>query len=418
MFDKKTSLLISRQVPEFVRDEYPKFVNFLEAYYEFLENKQTGKDNDLLVKSQDLRYVSDVDYSIDAFEDQFLNTFASLLPKDISVDKAFLIKNLLPIYLAKGNEKSFKLLFRMIFDEEVEVIQPKNSILRASDGKWLIEKAFRISQDVYSYYTANGNTSSTAVESGNTVFQMAQVAGSEEIAVYVDGVLQTSGYNVRRESKKVLFDTAPAANSEIKILYNNFDYGILVNRKLTGITSGAYAVVERTAQKTINAKSAFELYVNDKTLVGTFENGENGTINIVGDNNEIVNIEVIGLSTLASITVTDGGASYNVGDPVTITGGGASETAQAIVSEVFSGYINKVLVLSGGAGFKVGSNVVVVNQTPNTALTLAIDGVDVSGSNSANSFVVDTTRIANYASITISDADYGFPNTSISENVN
>ena len=202
MFDKKTSLLISRQVPEFVRDEYPKFVNFLEAYYEFLENKQTGKNNDLLAKSQDLRYVSDVDYSIDAFEDQFLNTFASLLPKDISVDKAFLIKNLLPLYLAKGNEKSFKLLFRMIFDEEVEVIQPKNSILRASDGKWLIEKAFRISQDVYSYYTANGNTSSTAVESGNTVFQMAQVAGSEEIAVYVDGVLQTSGYNVRRESKK------------------------------------------------------------------------------------------------------------------------------------------------------------------------------------------------------------------------
>lgn len=418
MFDKKTSLLISRQVPEFVRDEYPKFVNFLEAYYEFLENKQTGKNNDLLAKSQDLRYVSDVDYSIDAFEDQFLNTFASLLPKDISVDKAFLIKNLLPLYLAKGNEKSFKLLFRMIFDEEVEVIQPKNSILRASDGKWLIEKAFRISQDVYSYYTANGNTSSTAVESGNTVFQMAQVAGSEEIAVYVDGVLQTSGYNVRRESKKVLFDTAPAANSEIKILYNNFDYGILVNRKLTGITSGAYAIVERTAQKTINAKSAFELYVNDKTLVGTFENGENGTINIVGDNNEIVNIEVVGLSTLASITVTDGGASYNVGDPVTITGGGASETAQAIVSEVFSGYVNKVLVLSGGAGFKVGSNVRVVNQTANAALTLAIDGVDVSGSNSANSFVVDTTRIANYASITISDADYGFPNTSISENVN
>ena len=96
---------------------------------------------------------------------------------------------------------------------------PRNMNTKGHDAcaKWLIEKAFRISQDVYSYYTANGNTSSTAVESGNTVFQMAQVAGSEEIAVYVDGVLQTSGYNVRRESKKVLFDTAPAANSEIKI---------------------------------------------------------------------------------------------------------------------------------------------------------------------------------------------------------
>ena len=42
MSELKTSLLINRQVPEFVRDEYPTFINFLEAYYEFLENKQTG----------------------------------------------------------------------------------------------------------------------------------------------------------------------------------------------------------------------------------------------------------------------------------------------------------------------------------------------------------------------------------------
>jgi hypothetical protein len=417
MSDKKTSLLINRQVPEFVRDEYPKFVTFLEAYYEFLENKQTGQSNDLIVKSKDLRYLSDVDYSIDQFEDEFLNTYASLLPKDISVDKALMIKKLLPLYLAKGNEKSFKLLFRILFDEEVEVIQPKSNILRASDGKWLIEKAFRISQDVYSTYTANGNTSSSATASGNTVFQMAQVAGLDEIAVYVDGTLQTSGYKVRRESKKVLFDTAPSANSQIKILYNNFDYALLENRKLTGETSGAYAVVERTAQKTINAKSAFELYVNDKTLVGTFSNGENGLLNIVGDNDELITIEVLGLSTLSTINVIDGGASYNVGDPVTITGGGATETAEAIVSEVFSGFINQVRVLAGGAGFKVGSNVNVIGSTSNAALVLAIDGVDVSGANTANTFVVDTTRIANYESIAINAADYGFPNTSISENV-
>lgn len=417
MSDKKTSLLINRQVPEFVRDEYPKFVTFLEAYYEFLENKQSGQNNDLTVKSKDLRYLSDVDYSIDQFEDQFLNTFASLLPKDISVDKALMIKQLLPLYLAKGNEKSFKLLFRILFDEEVEVIQPKSNVLRASDGKWLIEKAFRISQDVYSTYTANGNTSSSATASGNTIFQMAQVAASNEIEVYVNGVLQTTGYKVRRESKKVLFDTAPSANSEIKILYNNFDYDLLQNRKLTGDSSGAYAIVERVAQKTINVKSAFELYVNDKTLVGTFNNGENGTLNIIGDNDELINIKVLGLSTLSSITVIDGGASYNVGDPVIITGGGETEPAEAIVSEVFSGFINQVRVLAGGAGFKVGSNVNVVGATSNASLVLAIDGVDVSGANSANTFVVDTTRIANYESITIDAADYGFPNTSISENV-
>ena len=418
MLEQKVSLLINRQVPEFVRDEYPTFIRFLEAYYEFLENKQTGKNNDLSVKSKDLRYLSDVDYSIGQFEDNFFNTFADLLPKDVQVDKAFLIKQLLPFYLAKGNEKSFKLLFRLLFNEEVEIIQPKSNILRASDGKWVVEKAFRIAQSVYSTYTANGNTSSSATASGNTIFKMAQIASSSEIGVYVNNVLQTSGYNVRRESKKVVFTTAPSANSEIKILYNDFDYAILQNRKITGTTSGATAIVERVGQKTLSTGSAFELYVNDKTLAGTFENGENATLNIIGDNDELINIEVQGLSSLAAINIIDGGASYNIGDSVVISGGGATTTAEAIVSDVFSGYINQVRVITGGAGFKAGSNVNLVGATANASLVLAIDGVENSGANSSNYFVVDTTRIANYTSLLISAADYGFPNSAISENVN
>jgi hypothetical protein len=418
MSEQKVSLLINRQVPEFVRDEYPTFVHFLEAYYEFLENKQTGQSNDLITKSKDLRYVSDVDYSIDQFQDNFFNTFANLLPQDIQVDKAFLIKQLLPLYLSKGNEKSFKLLFRLIFNEEVEIIQPKANILRASDGKWVVEKAFRISQGVYSTYTANGNTSSTATSSGNTVFRMAQVASSDEVEVYVNNSLQTSGYNIRRESKKLVFDTAPSANSEIKILYNDFDFVLLENRKITGSASGATAIVERVAQKTVGGTSAFELYVNDKTLAGEFDNGENATLNIIDDNDELINILVSGLSTLSTINIIDGGANYNVGDSVVITGGGATNTAEAIISEVFSGFINQINVLAGGAGFKVGSNVNLIGATANASLVLAIDTIDGSGANSANSFVVDTTRIANYTSVTINAADYGFPNTAISENVN
>ena len=75
MSDLKTSLLINRQVPEYVREEYPLFISFIEAYYEFLENKQGSEKNDLTKKAKDLRYVSDVDASIDEFEDSFYNNF-------------------------------------------------------------------------------------------------------------------------------------------------------------------------------------------------------------------------------------------------------------------------------------------------------------------------------------------------------
>ena len=112
--DLKTSLLINRQVPEFVREEYPLFIQFLEAYYEFLETEQGTQNNDLTTKAKDLRFISDVDESIDEFQQYFLDNFASLVPRDALVDKAFLVKNVLPLYLSRGSQKSFEFLFRLL----------------------------------------------------------------------------------------------------------------------------------------------------------------------------------------------------------------------------------------------------------------------------------------------------------------
>ena len=137
-----------------------------------------------------------------------------------------------------------------MFGEEVEIFQPKSNILRASDGKWLIENAFRIEQDVYSVYTGDGT---------NTTFKLAQIAGLSDISVYVDGTLQYLNYSVRKESRKLIFDTAPTNGSEIKVLYDNFEFSLLNNRQLVGATSGATAVIERTAQKTINSVPIFEI---------------------------------------------------------------------------------------------------------------------------------------------------------------
>ena len=156
MSDLRTSLLVNRQVPEFIREEYPLFISFLEAYYEYLETKQGTQLNDLTQRAKDLRNLSDVDDSIDDFEEQFFATYASLVSKDVEIDKAFLIKNVLPLYLAKGSENSFKLLFRMLFGQELEVKYPKNDVLRASDGKWKRDEVIKVTQDISSYYTGNG----------------------------------------------------------------------------------------------------------------------------------------------------------------------------------------------------------------------------------------------------------------------
>ena len=408
MSDFKTSLLVNRQVPEFVREEYPLFISFLEAYYEFLETKQGSELNDLTSKAKDLRNLSDVDASIADFETNFFNTFANLVPREVTVDKAFLIKQILPFYLAKGSDKSFQLLFRLLYNEEVEILKPKNNILRASDGKWLIENAFRIEQLVYSLHTGNGTTK---------VFNLPQEVYLNEITVTINGVLQTSGYNVRRESKRLVFNTAPANNAAIEVAYNSFEFGLLTNRQIVGDVSGATALVERTAQKTVNSVPVYEMYINTKTLNGTFANGETATVFLVDSTDgSLIKIRVHGLSILRTINIIDGGASYNVGDTVIISGGEATTNAKAVVSEVFSGFINQVRILAGGAGFKTGSNVYVIGSGA-ASLSLAIDGVDTTGINSANSFVVNTDRIADYGSVLINAANYGFNASVVTENV-
>ena len=96
MSNLKTSLLVAQQVPEYVSDEYPLFVSFLEAYYEFMETAQGTQKNNVLSLGKNMRYISDVDVSIGAFEKSFFNNFASLIPRDVEINKETLIKNVLP----------------------------------------------------------------------------------------------------------------------------------------------------------------------------------------------------------------------------------------------------------------------------------------------------------------------------------
>ena len=181
--NQKTSLLVNRQVPEFVREEHPLFITFLEAYYEYLETVQGSQKNDLVTKAKDLRYVSDVDTSIDSFEESFINNYASLIPQDALINKDFLIKNILPLYLARGNQKSFELLFRLLYGTEVEITFPKDNILRASSGNWVIENVLRVNNDVYSFYTGDGTTKT---------FYLAQQVGENDVTLYIDGVVTTT----------------------------------------------------------------------------------------------------------------------------------------------------------------------------------------------------------------------------------
>lgn len=413
MSDLKTSLFVNRQVPEFIRNEYPAFISFLEAYYEFLENKQTGINNDLITKAKTLRTISDVDESIEEFEQSFFNTFASSIPRNVEVDKAILLKNLLPLYLSKGNEKAFKLLFRLVFNTELDITYPKNNVLRASAGNWQIDNKFRINaEDISSIYTANGTTKT---------FMLAQIVTANEVTVYIDDVIQTSGFTIQKEYRKINFDVAPSNGQIIKVFYKEFQYTLFNNRQIIGLTSNAVALVENASKRIItdriNVGFPIDLTVNTKTIVGTFLNGELIKIPIVDAEGNLIEIRAKALSNLKKITITNGGSNYNVGDPILVFGGSPDREAAAIVTKIFDGLLNRVEVVNGGAAFTLYSNVSSV-QNISSILTLAVDGVDVSGTKAGNTYTVSTDLINDYKNVVISASDYGFPSTlNVSENL-
>ena len=416
MSNLKTSLLVAQQVPEYVTDEYPLFVSFLEAYYEFMETAQGTQKNNVLSLGKNMRYISDVDVSIGAFEKSFFNNFASLIPRDVEINKETLIKNVLPLYITRGNEKSFKLLFRMLFNDEVDVILPKNNILRVSDGRWTVDNLLKLETDIRSTYTGTGS---------NTTFYLAQQVDFDAVDVYVDDVLKTinTDYTIRRESRKLVFNSAPASNTTIKVVYDDFDVELLNNRKITGQTSGATAIIESASKRIItdrlNFGLPFELIIDKKTLSGLFVNGEQVTTDIIDPNGTKITLVADTFSILTSILVTGSGASYNVGDTVTILGGGATSVATAEVESVTAGVTNRIVVDYGGSGFHTAS-IITRNAGETTAIIGAVDGVDTSGANTNISFLINDDIINTYSNITLSAADYGFPAQVIpaGENIN
>jgi hypothetical protein len=397
--DLKTSLLVESQVPEFVREQHPLFINFLEAYYEFLEQKQGTQNNDLTTKAKSLRYISDVDESIDEFEESFINNFASLIPQEAISDKAFLIKNVLPLYLARGNIKSYEFLFRLLYGQDVQLTFPRNNILRASAGNWVQENVLRIDTDIYTFYTGDGTT---------TTFLLAQEVNNEEITVFVDDVQILSGFFVRKETKKLIFNTPPVDGSDIKVFYSNFNVNLFTNRKLTGTSSKAFAVIERSIPRLIGIQTSIELYIDDATRLGTFLNAETVTTDIIADDEvTLIQIGASTFSPLSSIRLIDGGSGYNVGDIVLVTGGLPETPAEAVVSSVFLALPDSANIVLSGAGFQLGGIVSASNIAG--TITLAIDGVDATGANSANSYTVYTDIVAPYVNTVISSSDYGFP---------
>jgi hypothetical protein len=187
---EKLSTLVASQLPEFIQSDFTTFKTFLEAYYEFLEQDQNAQE--LL---QNSRSYSDIDRTIDSFIEYFLKQYSNDIPRDVLYNKKALVKNIQDLYVNRGNEKSYKLLFRILFNKDVEVFYPSTQVLKTSDGKWIQRSSFFMR-------TLVGN--GTSVVNNNVIVESS-----------------TSKYPVLIKSRKLAFSTTGASSTIHEYFFDN-----------------------------------------------------------------------------------------------------------------------------------------------------------------------------------------------------
>lgn len=124
----KLSTVLPKQLPEFIREDYPVFVKFLEYYYQYLDEQEV-----------DIKSVRDLDETADKFVQHIkneVNYIGSFKQTNPTLDETNILKNIRASYRAKGSEESVQTLMRALFNKEAEIVYPGEYVLRASDGKW------------------------------------------------------------------------------------------------------------------------------------------------------------------------------------------------------------------------------------------------------------------------------------------
>lgn len=147
MFSKnQLSHVIRNQFPEFAREEYPGFINFVTLYYKYLDS----------IDGRNLDSIRDIDETLDVFVDKFKKELGLLIPTVGVESDRFFLKHIKDLYSAKGTEEGYRILFRHFFNTEIEIKYPQENIFKASDGKWNQDVSIMLSETNGSVYDIVG----------------------------------------------------------------------------------------------------------------------------------------------------------------------------------------------------------------------------------------------------------------------
>jgi len=382
--NNRTSVLVENQLPFFVRGDHQTFVKFLEYYYQYLE-----QDQKVINSIRNLSTYQDVDLTIDQFSDKMYSLFMNFLPDQTAADKTLLIKNIKDFYRAKGTEKATRFLMRILYNSEIDFYYPKRDVIRASDGKWFVQKSLRINGTEIENVANNtlfglekftgtriyGNTSNATalVERVDRFFEQGTQI-DELIISNVDGDFENGEelfaiFNDVEDTSTITANIFGGIISDVIVINSGTGYSIgdpVIF--LTDTGAGACALVSSVTTGNISSISVISdgagYRANQVVLFsgggGTGANAKVSTVNLdesIHPNSYNIVTSTISLeaNTLLNNTVFSNLRSSNVNTAI----------QNAVNSFAYSntGPINGIIVLSAGSGYSTDPSLSVVSNS-------------------------------------------------------
>ena len=309
---KKVYPHISEQIPNFIRSNYELFEKFLKVYYEYMEKqndseslfdstvyKKLTNPNDLIQGQQEYR---DPDKSLEALLEYFKRDILpiSIIPK--GTDDRFLINKIRDLYLSKGTPDSFKLFFRLLYGKEIDVLQPSEQILDASEGTY-------VANDVLSFLSKDSDGVLNNVDFNNSFIEQ----DDSEIATLVFGSkIDKIGLN-----SVVTITTSAPFNKQPG------DEILIINR------NDRSKYVTGTVLRQIKDLSILD------SKIGLYNIGDE--IHVEQNNNNFtVPVRSITSGPVTSVIIKNRGIDYSVNDTIVFTSKGFGTGGSATITEVDS----------------------------------------------------------------------------------
>ena len=144
------SSLVEEQFPSFYKEEGEMFIAFVKAYFEWLE-----LENNITRESRNLMSYRDIDSTLTKFVENFQYKYLQGVPRQYTGDRRLLQKHIKEIYASKGTSRGLELLFRLLFNEDINVYFPGDDVIKPSDGDFFKPRYLEMQYNPYLQFYVN-----------------------------------------------------------------------------------------------------------------------------------------------------------------------------------------------------------------------------------------------------------------------